>query len=153
MTDPYTSPQAPQPPPVPPAQPSYQPPPTQPQQTRRSGQGAESWGWVGGLVLILIGLAVLFGNFGIVWGNWWSLIFYLFAVVNFVNAARSWQRTGVFGKQSSGSLTGGLVLTAIGSIFFFELSWIAWWPLILVSVGVGIVLGAVLAGLTGAQGG
>jgi NAD/NADP transhydrogenase beta subunit len=99
----------------------------------------------------LIGLAVLFGNFGVVWTNWWPLLLYVIAAVNFVNAARSWQRTGVFGKAASGSLSAGLVLTAIASISLLDLRWDAWWPLIIVAVGVGIVLGAVLGAITGAD--
>jgi NAD/NADP transhydrogenase beta subunit len=94
---------------------------------------------------------VLFGNFGVVWTNWWPLLLYVIAAVNFVNAARSWQRTGVFGKAASGSLSAGLVLTAIASISLFDLQWDAWWPLIIVAVGVGIVLGAVLGAITGAD--
>jgi len=143
MSSQYAPPQA--PPPAPPAPPATQTPPPKP-----SGD-QQSWAWVGGAILILIGLAVLFGNFGVVWGNWWALLFYVIAAVNFVNAARSWQRTGSFGKAATGSLTGGLVLTAIGSIFFFNLAWGAWWPLILVAAGSGTVLGALLGALTGAQ--
>lgn len=144
MSSQYAPPQPPQAPPAaPPQAPAPQPPP------RRDGE--QSWAWVGGAILILIGLAVLFGNFGFVWGNWWALLFYVIAAVNFVNAVRSWQRTGSFGKSASGSLTGGLVLTAIGSVFFFGLPWTAWWPLILVAAGTGTVLGALLGAITGAD--
>ena len=143
MSSQYAPPQA--PPPAPPAPPAAQQPPPKPNGDQ------QSWAWVGGAILILIGLAVLFGNFGVVWGNWWALLFFVIAAVNFVNAARSWQRTGYFGKSASGSLSGGLVLASIGAIFFFGLSWAAWWPLLLVAVGTGTVLGALLGAATGAD--
>jgi len=146
-SEPAAPPASPSQPPAPPAAPPQTPvPPTPPSR----GGGQQSWAWVGGAILILIGLAVLLGNFGAIWTNWWALLLYLIAGVNFVNSARSWRRTGAFGRAAAGSLTGGFVLAAIASIFFFNLSWVAWWPLILVAVGTGIVLGAILGAVTGA---
>lgn len=150
MSSQYVPPQPPQPPAVPPQPPTApQPPAPQAPPPRRGGE--QSWAWVGGAILILIGLAVLFGNFGFVWGNWWALLFYVIAGVNFVNMARSWQRTGSFGRAATGSLTGGLVLVVIGSIFFLDLSWAAWWPLILVAAGSGTVIGTLMGAITGAD--
>jgi hypothetical protein len=36
----------------------------------------------------------------------------------------------------------------VASIFFFNLEWDRWWPVILIAVGVGIVAGNLLGNMT-----
>jgi len=109
-------------------------------------------GWFVGVVLIALGLIFLLENFGYVFTeNWWALFIYLGAAATFVNMWREWRIAGWFNSKAAGSLTFGLVLTTVASIFLFDLLWDTWWPLILVAVGAGIVIGWILGSATGAE--
>jgi len=114
---------------------------------RGEGQGASL---IVGAVLILLG-AVFFleqGGYISMTDNWWALFIYLAAVASFANMWRSYRSSGTFGAQATGSLVWGLVLTVVGSVFFFELLWDRWWPVILIAIGVGIVAGNMLGTVT-----
>jgi drug/metabolite transporter (DMT)-like permease len=123
--------------------------PHQPPDSRQH-RDREATSWVVGIVLILLGVAFLLENSGyvVLTGNWWALFIYLAAIASFANAWRSYRTQGEFGATATGSLTWGLVLTVIASIFLFNLVWDLWWPAILVAVGVGIVVGYLLGSLT-----
>lgn len=116
----------------------------------RRNHDKDATSWVVGVVLILLGVAFLLENSGFVdlTGNWWAVFIYLGAIASFANAWRSYRARGEFGATATGSLTWGLVLTVIATIFFFDLLWDVWWPVILVAVGVGIVAGYALGSLT-----
>jgi NAD/NADP transhydrogenase beta subunit len=70
-------------------------------------------------------------------------LIYLASAGSFVNAWRSYRSHGGFGSAASASLTWGLVLAVIASIFMFNLQWDQWWPAVLIAVGLGIVVGYV----------
>ena len=101
-------------------------------------------------ILILLGLAFFAQNAGytVLTGNWWAVFIYLAAFASLANAWRSYRAKGEFGATASASLTWGLVLLVVASIFMFNLLWDMWWPAILVAVGVGIVTGSVLGART-----
>jgi len=115
--------------------------------TNREREGASL---VVGIILILLGLAFLLERSGYftLTGNWRAVSIYVGAIACFANAWRSYRATRVFGSAATGSLTWGLVLTAVGSIFTFDLLWDLWWPMILIAVGAGIVVWNVLNRLT-----
>jgi hypothetical protein len=109
-------------------------------------RNVDATSWIVGIVLILLGVAFLLENSGFVIlpGNWWAVFIYLAAIASFANAWRLYRATGQFGATATGSLTWGLVFTVVASIFFFNLVWDVWWPVILVAIGVGIVVGNLL---------
>jgi drug/metabolite transporter (DMT)-like permease len=114
----------------------------------RRGPG---WAWVGGAVLIVIGVIFLLQqNFGLNMNwPWWALFIYLAAAANFANMWRYYKADGHFGKKATGALVGGLLLTDIASIFIFGgSSFDKWWPTILISIGAGIVIGGLLGSAT-----
>jgi uncharacterized membrane protein YjjP (DUF1212 family) len=90
-----------------------------------------------GLILILLG--VLFFSVTqnwLTWDNWWQLfliglgiIFLVDALVRYLNPST---RFGIFGRVIS-----GLILVVVGSAFYFTME--AWWPLILIAVGIAIL--------------
>lgn len=113
----------------------------------REGEGASL---IVGVVLILLGLAFFLERFGYftLTGNWWAVFIYVGAIACFANSWRAFRAVGVFDSRATGSLTWGLLLMVVGSIFMFDLVWDVWWPTILVAVGAGIVVGNVLNRLT-----
>jgi len=116
----------------------------------RGSRNKEATSWIVGIVLILLGIAFLLENAGyvVLTGNWWAVFIYVAAIASFANAWRSYHATGQFGATATGSLTWGLVFTAVATIFVFNLVWDVWWPVILVAVGSGIVVGSLLGSLT-----
>lgn len=107
---------------------------------RHGGEGAS---WMVGVILILVGLAFLFERAG--WipanSNWWAIFIYLAAFAGYANVWRVWRAERRFTPSATASLSWGLVLTVVGSIFLFSLSWDLWWPAILIAVGIGFVVG------------
>ena len=115
---------------------------------RKKGDGGGSW--MIGIILILLGVAFLLeqGNYLELTANWWAVFIYLAAFASFANMWRAYRSAGEFTSSAGGSLTWGLVLTVVASIFLFNLEWDLWWPAILIAVGVGIVMGYLLRGDT-----
>ena len=113
-------------------------------------RGGESGSWVLGVILIILGVAFLLQQAGYLAlsGNWWAVFIYLASFGSFANAWRSYRAGGQFGSAATGSLIWGLVLLVVATILLFELSWDLWWPVILVAVGAGIVIGHLLRTVT-----
>jgi len=106
----------------------------------------ESTSWMIGIVLILLGVAFLLQNAGyvVMTGNWWAVFIYLASFASLVNAWRVYRSKSAFDSQATGSLIWGLVLMMVATIFLFNLAWDTWWPVILIAVGAGIIVGYVL---------
>lgn len=109
---------------------------------RDEGERARTRRTVAGVVLILAGILLL----GSMWGwfglrNWWALFIFIPAVVSFVSAWRSWRAQGSLNREAAGSLTGGLVLSFVALMFLFAWDWGLLWPIIIILIGVGILLG------------
>ncbi len=104
------------------------------------------WSWIVGVILILLGAAFLLqqAGFDIFVGNWWTIFIYLLAVGSFYNMWRAYRASGSFGGQATASLTWGLVLAAVATIFLLDLAWSVWWPSILIVCGAGILIGELL---------
>ena len=117
---------------------------------KRHHRGAEMTSWIVGVFLIVLGVAFFLEQSGyvVLTGNWWAIFIYLAAFASFANAWRSYRAHGEFGRAATGSLIWGLVFTVVASIFVFNLLWDTWWPMILVAIGVGIVVGYVLNATT-----
>lgn len=128
--------------------------PTQPENRRLHGREDKPKAkWFVGVLLIALGVIFLLENFGFVFSeNWWALFIYIGAAAVFANMVREWRSAGWFDSRAAGSLTFGLVLTTVATIFILNLMWDTYWPLILVAVGAGIVIGWILGELTGDDG-
>jgi hypothetical protein len=109
----------------------------------RRGPGS-SFGWVSGLILIVLGVVFMLQSAGIMVGNWWTIFIFIPALVSFYNAFRAWRKDGRFSAAASGSLTGGLLLSTVGTILALGLDWSKAWPAILIAIGLGLILGSLL---------
>lgn len=102
--------------------------------------------WIGGAILIVIGVLFLLQNWVVIsLENWWALFILIPAVGAFGAAWRSYEDAG--GRLTAsgrGSLIGGLILTMITAIFLFNLDWGILGPILIILVGFGLLLNAFL---------
>jgi len=112
------------------------------QQERRSRMGGMPW--MGGLVMILIGMVFLLRQFsGFDLENWWALFIIIPAVGAFGSAWRAYEYADRrFTPAVRGSLIGGLVLTLVAAIFLFNLNWAIFFPIVLILAGVSLLVSA-----------
>jgi len=115
----------------------------EPEETRPArGRG----GWVGGAVLILLGVIFLLQNTGMFHlQNWWALFILIPALTAFGSAWNSYRSAGGrFNAAARGSVIGGLLLTAVAAIFLFGLDWGRMWPVFLIVGGLTLLLNALI---------
>jgi hypothetical protein len=110
---------------------------------RREARG--SFGWIGGIILILAGVVVLAQNLtGFSLDNWWALFILIPAFGAFATAWNNYRVNGRLNSAGRGSLIGGAILTLISLAFLFNLDFGNIWPLILIVVGLLILSNALL---------
>jgi hypothetical protein len=98
--------------------------------------------WIGGVVLILLGLIFLIQNVsGLRLEHWWAIFILIPAFGSFAAAWRVYQTHGRLAAAARGPLIGGLVLLLVALIFLFGLDWGRIWPLFLIIAGIGALLG------------
>jgi hypothetical protein len=109
--------------------------------------GVRDGGWSGawfGFALIAVGLLFLVQNYlGYELHNWWALFVLIPAVGAFSSAWYAW-RNGHSVYAAAGSLTMGIVFTAVALIFLLDLPWGRVWPVFLILAGVGMLLPALV---------
>jgi hypothetical protein len=123
---------------------------------RRQERAARYGGaWIGGVVLILLGVVFLLQNTGTrLPENWWAFFILIPAGGAFTAAWNSYQRAGgQLDAAARGSLIGGLVLTMVAVTFLLNLNWGILWPVLLIIAGVGALLNALLPGSSDGQDG
>jgi peptidoglycan/LPS O-acetylase OafA/YrhL len=103
-----------------------------------------------GAILVLLGVAFLMqnmGTFSIPLKNWGALFILIPAFGAFDRAWRFYRNgDNQFTSQARGALFVGLMLTAVTIMILFELNWTFYGPLLIILVGVGILVNAVLPG-------
>jgi LiaF transmembrane domain len=96
----------------------------------------------GGLILILLGVLFLMSEMDKVsWTDWWAYFLVGLGAIFLIEAVlRAFSAEGRRG--AGGRLVAGLILAVIGGshLVGFE----EWWPLILIAVGVGVLISAVI---------
>ena len=117
-------------------------------EARRAMRGQYGGTWVGGAILILLGVIFLLQNMGaLTLNNWWALFILIPALGAFGAAWRAYQAAGGhLTAAARGSLIGGLILTMVTAIFLFELYWGILGPIIIILAGIGLLLNAFLPG-------
>lgn len=96
--------------------------------------------WVGGLVLIGLGLVFLLQNLtGAQWGNWWAIFILIPAFWAFFEAYQVAQSEGHWSQRAIGIAIGGLVPLVIALVFLFNMNWGKIWPVFLILAGLGAI--------------
>jgi hypothetical protein len=98
--------------------------------------------WLGGVVLIGIGLYLLLGNIFsfALFGNWWAIFILIPAFYSFQRAWQAYKLDGTVSRKVRSNLIGGMMIGAVGVIFLFGLNFGRWWPAFLIIAGFGILL-------------
>lgn len=115
-------------------------------ETRRQRRAMRGGGeWVGGAILILLGL-LLFGQYNkmLDFENWWALFILLPAVGSFTAAWRIYNTDGRFTRRSRSAAIIGFFLTLVSVMFVFNMNWIALGPILLILAGISIFVNALL---------
>ena len=108
----------------------------------RRGAMRDQWGGIpiGGLVILVVGVIFLAGNFGLhLPPRWWALFVLVPAAGALVSAARFYRLDGNLSTRVVGAATGGVLMLAIALALFLGLNWGMFWPVILIIVGAGII--------------
>ena len=103
------------------------------------GQG---WGGfpIGAIVLIVVGVVFLLGNFGFhLPPHWWAVLLLIPAVGLLVAAIRFYRVDNTFAARAMGPAVGGVILLAMALAIFFGLNWGLFWPIVLIAVGAAII--------------
>ena len=104
---------------------------------------------VPGIILIVLGLAFLLGNMGILTfslHNWWALFILIPAAAAFEKALRVYRSAGNrWTAPVRSSLYGGLMLTLVAVIFLAGLRWAIWGPILLILFGLSLAANALFA--------
>jgi len=105
----------------------------------------EGGAWIGGVILIGLGVIFLLQNAGALYlQNWWALFILLPALGSFGSAYTEVRVSGRFNARARGSVVAGLVFTAIASVFLFNLNFSLLLPIVLIVAGVGMLFNSVL---------
>jgi hypothetical protein len=103
-------------------------------------RGMHHTGWFAGLLLILLGLALLLEKMNIpFFVNWWALFILIPAFWSFVVAWNIYQANHRLARFGAGSLTVGILLTLLALIFLFNLAVGFLWPALLIVGGVALL--------------
>jgi len=106
----------------------------------------EGRAWIGGVILIGLGVIFLLHNAGALHlHNWWALFILIPALGSFATAYGAFRTNG--GRLNSmvrGSIIGGLVFTALAAAFLFELNLSLLLPAVLILAGVGMLFNTAL---------
>ena len=105
------------------------------------------YGWIGGLILILLGVVFLLQNMGIPFlTNWWALFILIPAFWAYVGAWDIYQDNGRLTRGGASSLTIGVLLTILALVFLLNLDVGLFWPVLLIVGGLVLLGTAFLPG-------
>lgn len=104
------------------------------------------WGrggpWIGGVILIAVGVVFMLKNLGVpIPQNWWAIFLLLPAAGALATAWSAYRRDGAMTSNVIGALVIGLVLAVLGITFLAGFDWGRLWPIILIVLGIGVLAG------------
>ncbi len=104
----------------------------------RPGTGA----WIGGAILIFLGLVFLAQNTGLfILHNWWAVFILIPALGAYASAYAMYRSNGYrFTYAVRGSLFGGIFFTLLALGFLFGVAAGLFWPLLLILAGVALLV-------------
>ncbi len=115
----------------------------------QSGGGA----WVGGTILIVLGVLLLANNLGFYLPRrWWAIFLLIPAFGSFASAYSMYQTAGRATAAVRGAVVGGLILVGLTVLFLIDFDWGRYWPVILILLGIAVLGGSAWRRVTAATG-
>ena len=112
-------------------------------EARRQMSTGHHYGWVGGAILVLLGITFLLQNLGVpILTNWWALIILIPAFGSYVAAWNIYHTNGRMTQGAVGSLTVAILLTVLTLIFLLNLAFVSLWPILLIVGGLLLLVSA-----------
>ena len=112
---------------------------------RRARRGSNGAAWVGGVVLILLGVIFLLLSIrGFYLNNWWALFILIPAFGSFADAWNAYSQSGQLTRRVRGGLISGCVFLLITATFLFNWNWGVVLPVLLIIWGVTLLLNSLL---------
>jgi hypothetical protein len=111
----------------------------QEREERRALRGGGEW--VGGAVLVLIGLLLFGRNMNLFYfNNWWAFFILLPAAGSFATGIKAYQADGRFSARARKSLIVGTGFALVAFMFLFGMGWVFFWPVLLILAGGSLIL-------------
>jgi drug/metabolite transporter (DMT)-like permease len=110
---------------------------------RRAGRRSGEWRWIGGVLLIGLGVLFLLQNAGFFtqFANWWALFLLLPAAGTFSAGLAAYRRDGnQWTRESIGPALAGLLFLGMTIVFLFGLNLSLFGPLLLIGAGVLVLI-------------
>jgi 4-hydroxybenzoate polyprenyltransferase len=112
---------------------------------RRAQRGSNNTAWVGGVILIVLGVIFLLQSMrGFYLNNWWALFILIPAVGSFADAWNRYRQDGRLSRRVRGGLISGCVFLLITAAFLFNWNWGLVLPVLLIVWGITLLLNSLL---------
>jgi hypothetical protein len=111
---------------------------------RRAARAAGGWNWIGGALLVGLGLLLLLQNAGYFtdFANWWALFILLPASGSFSAALRVYRNNGgEWTREALAPAAAGVIFTALALVFLFGLDLNLFGPVLLIAGGLLLIVG------------
>ncbi len=108
-------------------------------------QEADKRPWIGGVVLIVLGLIFLLQNVrGFYLNNWWALFILIPALSSFADAWTHYRKDGRLNRRVRGAFISGCVFLLVTLTFLLNWNWSIVLPVLLIVWGVSLLLNSLL---------
>lgn len=119
--------------------------PTLGQEERPARRGSNNTAWIGGVILIVLGVIFLLQNVrGFYLNNWWALFILIPAFGSFADAWNIYRQHGRVSRRVRGALVSGCVFLLITATFLFNWNWGLVLPVLLIIWGITMLLNSLL---------
>lgn len=112
---------------------------------RHAQRGSNNTAWIGGVILIVLGVVFLLQSMrGFYLNNWWALFILIPAFGSFADAWNAYRQNGRVSRRVRGALVSGCVFLLITATFLFNWNWGLVLPVLLIIWGVTLLLNSLL---------
>ncbi len=112
---------------------------------RHARRASNSMPWLGGVILIVLGIIFLLQNVrGFYLNNWWALFILIPALGSFADAWNAYRQTSRLNRRVRGALISGCVFLLVTLTFLFNWNWGIVLPVLLIIWGVTLLLNSLL---------
>ena len=111
----------------------------------RAQRAANGTPWLGGVILIVLGVIFLLQNFTqLQLHNWWALFLLIPALGSLADAWNGYRQTGRLSRRVRGALISGGVFLIFTFTFLYDWNWEVVLPVLLIIWGVTLLLNSLL---------